>query len=53
MYPKGKIRRLEYTTNKVDATNASQEQNIKDIYGTTNYGPDAATLTTFNGKITI
>ena len=53
MYPKGKVRRLEYTTTKVDSTNAEQEQNIKYIYGTTNYGPDAATLTTFNGKITI
>ena len=53
MYPKGKTRRMNYTTVKNDATQKKQEQTIKDIYGTTNYGKDAATLTTFDGKITI
>jgi len=52
MYPKGKVRRMFYKT--VPGPNQKdQEQNIKDIYGTTNYGPDAAGLSTFDGKITI
>ena len=53
MYPKGKVRRMIYSNVKNDSTNAVQEQTLKEIYGTTNYGTDAATLTTFNGKITI
>jgi hypothetical protein len=53
MYPKGKVRRMDYNTIKNDSTNAEQEQTLKNIYGTTNYGPDAAGLSTFDGKITI
>jgi hypothetical protein len=53
LYPKGKTRRMDYTTVKDDAKQKDQEQNIKDIYGTVNYGKNAATLTTFDGKITI
>jgi len=53
MYPKGKTRRMNYTTVKDDAKQKDQEQNIKDIYGTVNYGKNAATLTTFDGKIKI
>jgi len=53
LYPKGKTRRMDYTTVKDEAKQKNQEQTIKDIYGTTNYGKNAATLTTFDGKITI
>ena len=50
MYPKGKTRRMDYTTVKNNSTQAKQEQDIKNIYGTTNYNND---LITFDGKITI
>ena len=50
MYPKGKTRRMDYTTVKNNSTQAKQEQDIKNIYGTTNYNND---LLTFDGKITI
>jgi hypothetical protein len=49
MYPKGKTRRMDYTTVKNTATQATQEQTLKNIYGTTNYGQ--ITLTIFDGKI--
>ena len=49
MYPKGKTRRMNYTTVKNTATQATQEQTLKNIYGTTNYGQ--ITLTIFDGKI--
>jgi hypothetical protein len=53
MYPKGKVRRMDYNTIKDDTNNAVQEQTLKNIYGTTNYGPNATGLSTFDGKITI
>jgi hypothetical protein len=53
MYPKGKVRRMDYNTIKDDTNNEVQEQTLKNIYGTTNYGSDATVLSTFDGKITI
>ena len=51
MYPKGKTRKLTYTT--VPLTDASivekQKQLIKDLYITVNIEPD--NKKTFNGKI--
>ena len=51
MYPKGKTRRMNYTTVKDESKQKNQEQTLKNIYGTTNYGQ--ITLTIFDGKITL
>jgi hypothetical protein len=53
MYPKGKTRKMFYSTVKVDATQPQQEQNIKNIYGSVNYGDKANDTTTFDGKINL
>jgi hypothetical protein len=53
MYPKGKVRKMKYSTVKIDATQSKQEQDLKNIYGTVNYGEKAKNLNYFDGKINI
>lgn len=48
-YPKGKVRKTEYTTVAVAATEESQKTQIKNLYSTVNSDTDNKT---FDGKVT-
>jgi len=53
MYPKGKTRKFNFTTQKDEVKFPQQEKYIKDIYGTVPYGDKANDKNTFDGKINL
>lgn len=53
LYTKGKPRKFKASTVKIEATNAQQETDIKNIYGSVNFGDKANDKSTIQGKISI
>ena len=53
LYTKGKPRKFKATTVKNATTNAQQETDLKNIYGSVNFGDKANDKSTIQGKISI